>query len=207
MGDTPILPAHIEETVHAIAELHAQHLRRSTPVQRAVARATDFIGRPRFVGWLTLAIVVWVGANALVQLAGARALDPAPFAYLQDAGELLGLYITLLILVTQRRDDQMAEAREQLTLELAILGEQKNAKIIALLEELRRDNPMIYDRHDAEAEALSTPADPQAVLDAIKDSHEDLMGEVEAAEAREAAEEAVSEGPLQLHAVEGDSSE
>ena len=207
MRETPILPAHIEDTVQAIAELHAQHLRRSTPVQRAVARATSFIGRPRFVGWLTLAIVLWVGSNAVVQLAGLRAPDPAPFSYLQDIGELLGLYITLLILVTQRSDDRMAEAREQLTLELAILGEQKNAKIIALLEELRRDNPLIHDRHDPEAEALSTPADPQAVLDAIQETHGDLMLEVEAQEAREAADAAAGDGPLQLHAVEGDSSE
>lgn len=52
---------------------------------------------------------------------------------------------------------------------------QKSAKIIALLEELRRDNPMIGNRHDAEAEALSTPADPNSVLEAIKVSREDLL--------------------------------
>ena len=52
---------------------------------------------------------------------------------------LLALYVTVLILTTQRRDDQLASYREQLTLELAILGEQKSAKIISLLEELRRD--------------------------------------------------------------------
>ena len=177
---TPILPAHIERTVQAIAELHAQHHRQSTPVQRAVARLTDVMARPRFVGWLTLALGLWIAANALVQLAGHEAWDPAPFAYLQDAGELLSLYITLLILVTQRRDDQLAEAREQLTLELAILSEQKSAKIIALLEELRRDNPLIADRHDPEAEALSQPADPQAVLDALMETHQELMEDLEA---------------------------
>jgi hypothetical protein len=76
-----------------------------------------------------------------------------------------------LNLSTQRRDDELASYREQLTLELAILGEQKSAKIIELLEELRRDDPTIRDRIDHDAAAMSAPADPQAVLDAIKDSH------------------------------------
>jgi hypothetical protein len=38
-----------------------------------------------------------------------------------------------MILMTQRRDDEMAMRRDQMTLELAILSEQKSAKIIALL--------------------------------------------------------------------------
>jgi hypothetical protein len=51
---------------------------------------------------------------------------------------------------------------------LAILSEQKTAKIIALLEELRQDHPDIHDRIDREAAALSEPADPQPVLETIK---------------------------------------
>ena len=60
-------------------------------------------------------------------------------------------------------------------MELAILGEQKSAKIIELLEEMRRDDPSLRNRVDHEAAAMSMPADPQAVLDAIKDSHEELV--------------------------------
>ena len=45
-----------------------------------------------------------------------------------------------------------------LILELAILSEQKIAKVIQLLEELRRDNPNIHDRRDPEAETMSRAA-------------------------------------------------
>ncbi len=79
-------------------------------MQRSADRLTRFLGTPRFVGWLTLAIALWIGTNLALQEAGLRTPDPAPFAYLQDVGELLGLYVTVLILVTQRRDDQLAEA-------------------------------------------------------------------------------------------------
>ena len=83
----------------------------------------------------------------------------------------MSLYIVVLILATQRREYQLAQLREQLTLELAILSEQKTAKVIQLLEESRRDNPLIRDRVDQEAEAMAQPADPQSVLDAIKETH------------------------------------
>ncbi len=52
----------------------------------------------------------------------------------------------MLILTTQRRADELAQHREQLTLELAILSEQKTAKVIELLEEMRRDNPNLRNR-------------------------------------------------------------
>ncbi len=81
----------------------------------------------------------------------------------------------MLIHATRFREDQLAGHREQLTLELAILGKQKSAKIIELLEEMRRDDPSLRNRVDHEAAAMSTPADPQAVLDAIKDSHEEVV--------------------------------
>jgi uncharacterized membrane protein len=84
----------------------------------------------------------------------------------------MALYVTLFILTTQRRDDELASYREQLTLELAILGEQKAAKIISLIEELRRDDPTLRNRVDEVAAAMSIPADPQVVLDAIKESAE-----------------------------------
>ena len=57
---------------------------------------------------------------------------------------------------------------EHLTLELAILSEQKTAKIISLLEELRVDHPDIHDRIDDEAAAMSAPTDPRSVLETIK---------------------------------------
>jgi uncharacterized membrane protein len=76
-----------------------------------------------------------------------------------------------LILGAQRRADQLAQLREQLNLELAILSEQKKAKVIQLLEESHRDNPLIRNRVDEEAEAMAQPADPKSVLNAIKATH------------------------------------
>ena len=166
-----ILPAHIEVTVQAIARLHATHRASATPLQRLVERLTARAGRPAFVALLTVVVVAWMTLNVVLVAVGRTPLDAPPFFWLQGAVALTALYMTVLILTTQRREDEFTALREQLTLELAILSEQKSAKIIALLEELRRDHPQIHDRDDAEAQALSTPADPNAVLEAIQQTH------------------------------------
>jgi uncharacterized membrane protein len=172
--ETPILPAHIEDTIRAIAQLHAEHYNQATPLQRVVDRVTAAVGRPRFVGLLTVIVVAWIGLNLALLVLHRTPLDAPPFSWLQGAVSLVALYTTVLILVTQRREDQLAAHRDQLTLELAILSEQKSAKIIQLLEEMRRDTPFLSNRVDDEAAAMSVAADPQSVLDAIKNSHEAL---------------------------------
>jgi uncharacterized membrane protein len=136
----------------------------ATPLQRAVDRITALLGRPRFIGVLTVIAASWISLNLLAAALGYRPIDPPPFSWLGGAVSLVSLYMVILILATQQREYQLAQLREQLTLELAILSEQKTAKVIQLLEESRRDNPLIRDRVDQEAEAMAQPADPQSVL-------------------------------------------
>lgn len=174
MTETPILPAHIENTIQAIAQLHAEHYRKATALQRIVDRMTSTIGRPGFIAGLTLAVLVWCGGNLVALWAGRTPWDEPPFFWMQGVVGLGALYVTILILTSNRHAEQLAGYREQLTLELAILAEQKSAKIIELLEEMRRDDPSLRNRLDPEALALSVPADPQHVLDAIKEAHEEF---------------------------------
>ncbi len=100
----------------------------------------------------------------------AVARSTPPFAWLAGAASLASLYLVILILTTQIRDDRLTQRLELLNLELTILSEQKTAKVVPLLEELRRDSPHLRDRVDQLAEAMSQPADPQSVIDAIKES-------------------------------------
>ena len=167
-----ILPAHIEETIQAIARLQAQHHRSATPLQHAVERVTALIGRTTFVGGLTVVLAAWIGGNLLAAAAHLPVLDAPPFNWLQGASGVLALYITIFILSTQRRENELSELREQLNLELVITSEQKTAKVIQLLEELRRDMPQVFNRHDPEADAMAHPANPEIMLEAIKETQD-----------------------------------
>jgi uncharacterized membrane protein len=171
-----VLSPHIEDTVRAVAEMHAEHQRQASPVDRAIDRATAILGSVFFLGSLTLFVLLWVGINAILPLTGGTAFDPPPYPRLMSGLGLMALYMTILILTTQRRADRLASRREQMTLELSLLSERKTAKIVELLEELRRDSPDVKDRIDDEAKAMATPVDTRAVRDAITGIHEEMSG-------------------------------
>jgi uncharacterized membrane protein len=173
MSDSPsALPPHIEGTVQAIAAVHAEHYQRQAPLQRAIGSVVSAAARPAFAIILAIAVVGWVLANLAAMATGREPWDPPPFPWLAGAASLLALFTTILILATQRHDDELARHREMLTLEIAILSEQKAAKIIQLLGQMRRDSPHLASRSDHEAQAMSDSADPRFILDALKDAHE-----------------------------------
>jgi uncharacterized membrane protein len=170
MSDTAqILPTHVQDTIDSISKLHAGHRHAGGRFRRAIAQLTEFFARPRFIGFLTLALLAWFGLGGALALVGRPAIDSWLFQGLQSATSIFALYMTVFILMTQRHEDELAELRGQLTLELSILSEQKIAKVIELLEELRRDLPSVRDRGDPEADALAQPADQEAVLAALKE--------------------------------------
>ena len=167
-NDAPrTVPVHIDETILSIAKLRAEHRENATPLQRVVDRMVKFFGRPQFIGMISVVIVAWIGLNLLSASLGDHTIDSPPFPWLGEAISLISLYMVVLILISQEREDQFAHHREMLILELAILSEQKIAKVIQLLEESRRDNPHIRDRPDPEAEIMGQAANTQSVLNAI----------------------------------------
>jgi uncharacterized membrane protein len=160
------LSEHEEQSVDAIADFHREHYRSASALQRALDGVTDHLGRPLLVLVVILGIGVWV---ALAQVTGHAGVAEPAFAWLELAATVTSLLVSMLILATQRREDQLGDRRAKLTLELAILADRKNAKIIALLEELRRDHPGVVDRIDPESADMARPTDPHAVLAAIEE--------------------------------------
>ena len=85
---------------------------------------------------------------------------------------MFSLLLVMLLLVAQKHEDELNAHRDTLTLELAILTEHKIAKVIQLLEELRRDSPHVQDRDDPQAQQMSEPADAGSVLAAVSAKEE-----------------------------------
>jgi len=172
----PDLTSHEESTVQAIAELHASHYGRASASERLVGRLVGWVARSRFLIVFFGFSLAWSVLNLALPRVGAHAFDPPPFIALQGLIGFGSFVIAILILMAQRREDALAEIRDKLTLELAMLGDQKAAKIIRLLEESRRDSPHLMDRPDPEAEALAKPADPHAVIEAIRRQESAKLG-------------------------------
>jgi uncharacterized membrane protein len=161
------LPEHISHQIDTIAALHARGESDVSIHQRTIEKVTAFLGRPLFLN-LTIAVVtLWVVLNVSALRLHLTPFDPAPFSllgWLVTTGDLL---LTIVVLITQNRQARLAERRAQLDLQVNLLAEQKIAKLIALMEELRRDLPIVQNRHDPEAEAMSEAANPTAVMDAL----------------------------------------
>jgi uncharacterized membrane protein len=175
----PILPTHISDTIAAIAKFHADHERAASPVQRLFEKTTEWFAKPRFVGGFTVFVASWICVVLFQMRYFGSSFDPPPFNLLQGVLTVLAVYMTALILSTQRRAGVLASHREQLTLELATLAEQKSAKTIALLEEMRRDNPMLPNRVDEDADAMAQGVDPEAVLQSIIDTQAESIDAVD----------------------------
>jgi len=167
------LPEHLEDTVNAIAQLRINHDLDATGSERIAESALGFLRSPTWVIVLTVAVIAWLAINIALPYYGYSSPDPPPFPLLDDVLTLLALYMASLILMSQNRAGRLAKSRENMTLELAILNEKKASKLIALLEELRRDTPAIRDRVDQEADAMSARDDPHAVLSAIERAQDD----------------------------------
>lgn len=152
------------QSVDELAEIHIAHHRSKSWLQRSIDRITALVATPAALVTLTLGMALWIGVGAGVSR---RGIEQPAFGWLELAATCGALLVALLILVTQRHEDQLAERRGRLTLELAILADKKSAKIIALLEELRRDHPQVSNRLDPVSAEMATPTDVPSVLAAI----------------------------------------
>lgn len=159
--------ASTDTTVQQLIAIHAEHHRNTTPAQRLANRVTLLLARPATLVAVLLLIATWMIGNEVARYFGSAAFEAFPFPDLAFLATISALLIALLILTTQRHSETLAERRAQLTLQIALLSEKKIAKVIALIEEQRRDNPLLYDRRDIEADQLAQAADPKSQLGQI----------------------------------------
>ena len=161
--DATAMPEHVGHKIQSIAELFAKRERRVGRHQLVIERITEAVGRPATAYVLAFAVVGWMVANGLAPRLGAHAVDPPPFALLQAAACILALLMTVSILTTQNRVAKLAQQRAQLDLQVNLIAEEKIAKLVALVEELRRDLPAVKDRKDSLAEAMTEAVNLDAV--------------------------------------------
>jgi uncharacterized membrane protein len=169
MSDTRRLDEHELDSVETVARLHRKHDETAGLLERAIDGVTDRLGRPSVAVAASILILVWLAAAAVVS---DGALEGPLAVWLETAATLAALVLAVLILASQKRSDAFAARRDAMTLDLALLADRKNAKIIELLEDLRRDAPQVKDRADPESEEMATPIDPHALVEAVDQSVE-----------------------------------
>ncbi|MDJ0636860.1 MAG: DUF1003 domain-containing protein [Xenococcaceae cyanobacterium MO_188.B29] len=132
----------------------------------------SFFGKSTFLYLQLFLFVSWSLCSHLAPQLLPFGLPPFD---LQEMGvDIAALLIATGVLVQQNRQDRLAEQRSHLILQINLLTEQKIAKLIELMEELRADLPNIRDRHDWEAQIMQQATDPQIVLNILQENLAEL---------------------------------
>ena len=158
----------INENVESIAAMQLREQQKLGDSHRRLGSVGDIIGRPVYLFTLLSLILLWLAANSLGHRVGWLPIDPPPFVWLQGFLTFASVVTTTVVLIAQNRHARLDSQRGHLGLQLSLLTEQKVTKLIHLLEELRRDLPMVEDRSDSEADALQQRTDTVQVLTALE---------------------------------------
>lgn len=167
------LPHSVNENIGTIAEFYARHDEHVSTTQKVMEKIALFLGSPAYVAGNLVLVLLWIAANLGAEEMGWKTFDPAPFSLLQGFVTLNAFIISTTVLIRQNRMSRLADHHAHLDLQVNLLTEEKSSKIIALLEELRRDMPNVRNKPDREADELSRHADARAVLSAIEREHGD----------------------------------
>ncbi|MDD2581684.1 MAG: DUF1003 domain-containing protein [Desulfuromonadaceae bacterium] len=162
----------ISQNIEAVLEFYAREDQKISSSQRIMERISRFVGRPVFLGIILLFVTFWILTNVALRQFGISEFDPEPYFWLQGIVGLGALLTATVVLAKQNRFAKLEEQRAHLDLKVNLLTEQKTAKLIDLLEELRRDLPNVRDRHDPEAAALQKSMNPELVLAALDERSE-----------------------------------
>ena len=157
----------ISQNINAVLNFYTREDEKISYWQRVLEHISCAIGQPVFLGFIVLFVALWTISNLTMRRLGFVEFDPPPFFWLQGIIALAALLTTTIVLTRQNRMAKLEEQRAHLELKVTLLTEQKAAKMIDLLEELRRDLPNVKDRHDPEAAVLLHSMNPDLVLAAL----------------------------------------
>lgn len=164
----------IQDNLDKVSQFEKRQDAKRTHTQRVVEKISLFFGSVHFFKWFLGLSAGWIALNYLLHGVGYAYWDAPPFPIMFNVVTYVGVLIAMAVLVRQNRLAQVEESRSHLELQVNLLAEQKTTKIIALLEELRRDLPMVSNRHDEHATTLQTITNPDDLLEVIESRRDDM---------------------------------
>jgi|SRR5688572_10196148 len=131
---------------------------------RLIQKLTRFCGSIPFVWVNAMFFGAWILANTLLP-AGLR-WDPFPFTFLTLIVSLEAIFLSVFILVTANRDAVITDRRLHLDLQINLLAEQENTRMLIVLNRMAKRLGVSFSE-DAESKALASRTNPGEILDEI----------------------------------------
>jgi uncharacterized membrane protein len=149
------------ELIRQLEEAARQERKPSDLVAEAIA---NFCGSMTFV-WVHVA---WFGAWIVFNsIPGLPHVDPFPFTFLTLVVSLEAIFLSTFILISQNHDTKISERRNHLDLQINLLSEQENTKMISMLQAIA-DKVGAEIPHDPEMKELSKQIAPEVLAREIE---------------------------------------
>lgn len=116
------------EVVRRLEEAANEERTASDRVARMVAR---FCGSMTFVWVHVIGFAGWIALN---MVPGVKHIDPFPFTFLTFMVSLEAIFLSTFILISQNQDTRISERRNHLDLQINLLSEQENTKMLTMLQ-------------------------------------------------------------------------
>ncbi len=118
-------------TRRAVQALKAEHSADRSRMEIIADRLTRTASSPLFF----LVHLVWFAGLVLwnVGAFGFRAFDPFPFGLLTMVVSLEAIFLSIFVLMAQGREAQIAELREEVTLQVLLRSEEEITKVLELM--------------------------------------------------------------------------
>jgi uncharacterized membrane protein len=153
------------ENVERIAEMEKATSKPSSLSGRAADLITRFCGSMPFF-WVHVAwFAVWIVGNLSM---GAKALDPFPFNFLTLMVSLEAIFLSTFILISENREARVEARRSHLDLQINLLAEQENTKMIQMLVAISKKLG-ITKADDEEVAAMLERTRPEKVAEQIEE--------------------------------------
>lgn len=151
-----------------------QHLENAALASRSRSdRIAGFIAR--FCGSMPFVVVhvalfaAWLTFNSLPALPH---FDPYPFTFLTLVVSLEAIFLSTFILISQNYELRTSDRRNQLDLQINLLTEQENTKMLQMLERIAKKVGVSMD-DDPVVHMLKKATDPGALVEQIEQAQRD----------------------------------
>ena len=161
------------ENVQAMRRLEELAVAERSLADRVAEFVARFCGSITFVWIHALLFTAWVGWNALPGLAH---FDPYPFTFLTLCVSLEAIFLSSFILISQNYEMRITERRSRLDLQINLLSEQENTKMLQLLDRMARKMGL-YEEDDPEIQALEQATRPETLARQIEDAIREESGQ------------------------------
>jgi uncharacterized membrane protein len=153
-----------EQNVETVTRLEKEAREQRSSTDRLAEKIASFCGSMTFV-WVH---VIWFGGWILLNLIpGLPHVDPFPFTFLTLIVSLEAIFLSTFILISQNLDSRISERRSHLDLQLNLLSEQENTKMIVMLHAIaaKVGADLTQDPH---LKALSEETQPERLIEQIE---------------------------------------